>query len=110
MIRTIALLVFITLVTVPAMGQDSRYYSLINRLNKVDSDLAELKRLKQRVSQLEVANTQQKRRIQNESRRVDQLSQRNKSLMAFVNSICKQQINPPHKDACAKVHTTRGTK
>jgi uncharacterized protein YdcH (DUF465 family) len=92
------------------LGQDSRNYSLINRLNKVDSDLAELKRLRQRVSQLEVLNTQQKRRIQDESRRVDQLSQKNRSLVAFVNGICEQEVNLVHKDACRKLQAARETK
>ena len=106
MIRNITILVLITLVTVPALGQDSHYYSLMNRLNKVDSDLAELQRLRQRVSQLEVMNTQHKRRIQDESRRVDQLSKSNRSLMAFVNGICLQEANPDHIDACRNLQKT----
>jgi hypothetical protein len=85
-------------------AEDSRYYSLVNRLNKVEAGLVELKRLKRQVSQLEIMHTQQKRRIQDESWRMDSVSEQNKSLLTFVNSICEsERSQQQYREACQRV-------
>ena len=61
-------------VSVPVdASEDSRYYMLLNRLRKIDSDIVELKRLRVRVSQLEVINTQHERTMDEESLRMGKL-------------------------------------
>ena len=87
-------------VSVDVVADDSRHYMLTNRLNKIESDLVELKRLRARVSQLEVVKTQHERRMQDEFLRMGELEERNESLEAFVNTICKQLENEQSKIVC----------
>jgi len=103
MIRILVICTAVIVFSAPATAEDARYYSLVNRLSKLESEVVDLERLKQRVSQLEVMNTQHKRRLQDQSLRIDQLSEQNKSLLDFVNKICQKGDGLAYQRACEAV-------
>ena len=72
-------------------SEDSRYYQLLNRLGKVESDVVDLRRLRVRVSQLEVIDNQHERTMEEQALRIATLEQKNEDLEAVVSSICKQR-------------------
>ncbi|HIG41685.1 MAG: hypothetical protein ABGY96_04935 [bacterium] len=103
---SIAALLFSASVPVGA-SEDSRYYQLLNRLSKVESDVVDLRRLRARVSQLEVIDTQHERTMEEQSRRIATLEQKNEDLEAIVSSLCKQVESEHQERSCGSVDETQ---
>ena len=100
----ILLISFITIfLSAPIFAQDSRYYQLVNRLNRVESEILDLKRIKSRVTQFESITARQREEIREESVRIDELVERNRFLEALLKKLCDQPPDQHHTEACRGV-------